>query len=323
MSRTTTAVLVGLLLFGRYALLLLAVAVADPFQILPKPEPVPEAVTTSITKHPPLRRSMSPDSIASSSASAPRPRSLSPSPPSPPGLIHIQPPQLFPLNGNIHHPALSSTPDPKPAVIPPPRPSSLTSTALVGKKSSPPPDAKSLAYIPSGPLSNPLSIRPSSRPMVPRFVSSATPTEKKLVPKKPVKVGTGWCTRATLLRSHPRTSSSQSSSSSPESSMSISSSSRSRSPAPLHVSPSLSNIATYKSPSPPSFTTASTEPGNDMKDQAASDARLKYEKQLPTAVSVPISTSYTPAIQSAGRHSFLRSTFVNYLLQPLTFCTTF
>lgn len=73
-----------------------------------------------------------------------------------------------------------------------PRLLSIEATRLQG--SSPPPDPRSIAYISSGPSSNPLGIRPSSRPGIQRIISqpsSATPQQKNKN-KKPIMVGNGW-----------------------------------------------------------------------------------------------------------------------------------
>lgn len=74
---------------------------------------------------------------------------------------------------------------------------SLEATRI--QRKSPPPDPKSLAYISSsGSISNPLGIKPSSKPghqrivshLQPSATSSSSTTQTK--PKKPLGIGNGW-----------------------------------------------------------------------------------------------------------------------------------
>jgi hypothetical protein len=143
----------------------------------------------------PVRRSPSVDSIASSSASA-KGQSRSPPRSSPPGLIHTLPslPQLS-TSSNASYPASSLSTGGTLVVAPP-----LSSKPLISvppaphsnKRTSPPPDVKSLTFIHSGPTSNPLSIRPSARPRVLQATMPSSNADKPVAQKKRLKVGAGW-----------------------------------------------------------------------------------------------------------------------------------
>lgn len=139
------------------------------------------------------------------------------------------------------------------------RPLSIDATRIQG--SSPPPDPRSLAYISSGPSSNPLGIRPSSRPGISRILSQPSTSTSQQKNKKPIVVGNGWpYTRPTGgVNSIPLGTSNLSSSglrtqvhtvqtkTRPVTSTShdLTSSSTSRPPV------TLTNILSYSSPSPP------------------------------------------------------------------------
>ena len=155
-------------------------------------------------------------------------------------------------------------------------PSTISSTYSASRtytttiRSSPPPAPKSLAYITSGPLSNPLNIRPSSNPVLQKAAQRAPPTAPKVMTqamaqtpaKKRVIVGSGW----PLVR-QPNGVPTGSSGSTLTPSPSSQASKPQADPRPLTSlappppptaiyhhpvkSPTLSNIVPYSSPSPP------------------------------------------------------------------------
>lgn len=136
-------------------------------------------------------------------------------------------------------------------------PSSVSSSAKSSndQRISPPPDPKALAYIPVGPTSNPLGIRPSLNPSALRRLPHKPPIGPKALTqpalKKRVIVGTGWSAARgstssnssaplTSVTSNPSVSSSSSVPLQPPS-------------APTHPAKAvdLSHIVSYTSPSPP------------------------------------------------------------------------
>jgi hypothetical protein len=174
------------------------------------------------------------------------------------------------------------------------RPLSLDATRI--QTSSPPPDPRSLAYVSSGPSSNPLGIRPSSRPGVSRIISqpsSSTPQQKN---KKPIVVGNGWpYTRpAGGVNSIPLGPSNTSSSSGsrtqvhtaqpktrPATSTSYDSISSATSKPPV----TLTNILSYSSPSPPPLNLPSN-PSSELQPHSATKSNNQQGVQ-PTTSSRP------------------------------------
>uniref|UniRef100_A0A8H7Y286 WD40 repeat-like protein n=1 Tax=Psilocybe cubensis TaxID=181762 RepID=A0A8H7Y286_PSICU len=147
-----------------------------------------------------------------------------------------------------------------PDLLPTPLSSRVSALPIQPRNSSPPPDPKSLAYIPSGSSTNPLGIRPSSGRILPitsqksvpkgprSLVGPAPPTQQ---PKKPVVVGAKWSAARSSGSSsnalHGNVSTATNSSTIPA----TSTTSSHTTPTSSSVKIGLSHIMRYASPSPP------------------------------------------------------------------------
>lgn len=156
---------------------------------------------------------------------------------------------------NLHPLALRPSDNVPPSSSLARRPLSLNTS----KQSSPPPDPKSLAYISSGPLLNPLNIRPSSTSAI-QSIPSQPNAKKRIV------VGNGWPhvrqangnTSGSFGTQAVSSSFNQASKTQAETlesqlspQLSLVSSAQNRSSTGSRISPGLSGIASYSSPSPP------------------------------------------------------------------------
>ncbi|TFK69660.1 hypothetical protein BDN72DRAFT_840149 [Pluteus cervinus] len=136
-------------------------------------------------------------------------------------------------------------------------------------RTSPPPDPKAIAYIPSGPSCNPLNIRPSGNPVRPptqRLPPTAPKSLTQNMAKKRIQVGTGWpLVRGTNGASPVATPPAPSTPPPPAPSAPMPAEPAPyppHAPIPIRASSSkgsdLPNILSYNSPSPPASATPTT-----------------------------------------------------------------
>ncbi|KAF9466230.1 hypothetical protein BDZ94DRAFT_1251452 [Collybia nuda] len=163
-------------------------------------------------------------------------------------LYSPNPPTTKIPNGPRSLASLSNRAREKSPVIPSPSLGGRIQPHIVTNSNFPPPDPKALAYIPSGPSSNPLNIRPSGNPSghgtFPHELGHAAPKPPQPSNKKRVIVGTGW---PFVKSSGPSTISTPVPASGPPQPTAAP-------PPPPPSGPrslNLSNIISYSSPSPP------------------------------------------------------------------------
>lgn len=179
-------------------------------------------------------------------------------------------------------------------------------------RTSPPPDPRSLAYISSGPSSNPLGIRPSSQSFrrtvsqpVPPTLPSTTTTGRKKKKKKPVKVGSGWPYAPTsgggvnLIPLGVGKSSSSVGGSQTQVTMVEEPGPSVR---PIELRSNLRNILSYSSPSPPPVAKPTPQPNN------RNESNGKHVQVRPSNGHVPPN----PRLIKAGQFSFSVSKYVSY-----------